>query len=736
MLSPASTLPNSCAKTAAGASHVFFIVRDDNGASDILFQASDTTWQAYNEYGGNSLYVGSAATPPADRAYKVSYNRPFNTRTVANGQDWVFNAEYPMVRWLERNGYDVSYFTGVDSDRFGNELLEHKLFLSVGHDEYWSAAQRANVEAARAAGKHLAFFSGNQIFWKTRWETSIDGSGTPYRTLVSYKETHAGAKIDPEPVWTGTWRDVRPFNPEGPKPENALSGQIFMVNSGSAPLQVPYAEGRMRLWRNTAAAALSPGSPPLESTANVIGYEWDESLDNGARPPGLFHLSNRTVTGVEYLQDNGSTYAIGTALHRLSLYRHSSGALVFGAGTIQWSWGLDGNHDNGSAPADAFIQQATVNLFADMGVQPATLQDGLTPATASTDTVAPTSTIVTPADGATVQAGLITVNGTATDVGGVVGGVEVSVDGGTTWRAASGRESWSYTWTPTGPGSVTLKSRAVDDSGNLEAPGAGIQVTIAPRTCPCSIWEGTGTPAVPDANDDQPIEVGVKFRADVDGYITGLRFYKGGQNTGTHVGHLWDSAGNQLAAATFTGETASGWQQVALDQPVAITAGTPYVASYHSSGGGYAYTEGGLDTAVVNAPLRALANGEDGPNGVYKYGASGFPTSTYNSSNYWVDVVFATTVGPDTTPPTVVALAPAAGASGVSPAASISADFSEPLAAASVSGATFELRDNSNALVPATVTYLAPQRRMQLKPDSALAHSTTYTRASWVAVAA
>ncbi len=351
----------------------------------------------------------------------------------------------------------------------------------------------------------------------------------------------------------------------------------------------------------------------------------------------------------------------------------------------------------------------------------------MTPATASTDTVAPTSTIVTPADGATVQAGLITVNGTATDVGGVVGGVEVSVDGGTTWHAASGRESWSYTWTPTGPGSVTLKSRAVDDSGNLETPGAGIQVTIAPRTCPCSIWEGTGTPAVPDANDDQPIEVGVKFQADVDGYITGLRFYKGGQNTGTHVGHLWDSAGNQLAAATFTGETASGWQQVALDQPVAITAGTPYVASYHSSGGGYAYTERGFDTAVVNAPLRALANGEDGPNGVYKYGASGFPTSTYNSSNYWVDVVFATTVGPDTTPPTVVALAPAAGASGVSPAASISADFSEPLAAASVSGATFELRDNSNVLVPATVTYLAPQRRMQLKPDSALAPSTTYT---------
>ena len=91
----------------AGASHVFFVVRDDDGGSDMLFQTSDTTWQAYNPYGGNSLYVGA----PAGRAYKVSYNRPFTTRGNAP-EDWVFNAEYPMVRFLESNGYDVSYISG------------------------------------------------------------------------------------------------------------------------------------------------------------------------------------------------------------------------------------------------------------------------------------------------------------------------------------------------------------------------------------------------------------------------------------------------------------------------------------------------------------------------------------------------------------------------------------------------------------------------------------------------
>jgi len=162
-----------------GASHIVFVVRDDAGRSDLLFQTSDTTWQAYNQYGGNSLYRGGPATSPA-RAYKVSYNRPLTTRGTDTANS-PFNAEYPMVRWLEANGYDVSYISGIDTDRSGATLvnpLNHRVFLSVGHDEYWSGAQRTNVENARGAGMHLAFFSGNEVFWKTRWEPSIDGSAT------------------------------------------------------------------------------------------------------------------------------------------------------------------------------------------------------------------------------------------------------------------------------------------------------------------------------------------------------------------------------------------------------------------------------------------------------------------------------------------------------------------------------------------------------------------------------
>lgn len=348
----------------SGASHVFFVVRDDASHSDLFFQTSDTTWQAYNTYGGNSLYVGS----PVGRAYKVSYNRPVTTRDNAE-EDFVFNAEYPMVRFLESNGYDVSYTSGVDTDRRGPLLLNHEVFLSVGHDEYWSGAQRTNVEAARSAGVNLAFFSGNEMFWKTRWENSIDGSGAPYRTLVTYKETHANGIIDPQdpPTSTATWRDPRFGSPaDGGRPENAVTGTIFRVNSGTQNLRVPAAEGRNRFWRGTSVASLPTGGSATLGTG-VVGYEWDEDADNGFRPAGLIRLSSTTASGLEILLDHGSTYGVGSATHNLTLYRAPSGALVFGAGTVQWSWGLDSNHDRGSGAVSVPMQQATVNLFADMG---------------------------------------------------------------------------------------------------------------------------------------------------------------------------------------------------------------------------------------------------------------------------------------------------------------------------------------------------------------------------------
>ena len=712
-----------------GASHVVFIVRNDAATAKVAFKTSDTTWQAYNTYGGNSLYTGA----PAGRAYKVSYNRPWSTRGTQYARAWLFGAEYPMVRWLEANGYDLTYVSGIDVERTPLLVRNQRVLLSVGHDEYWSAGQRSSVEAARDAGVHLAFFSGNEMFWKTRWETSIDGSSTPYRTLVSYKETHNDAKIDPSPAWTGTWRDPR-FSPpaDGGRPENQLSGTIFKVNCCSAAIgiQVPAEYANLRLWRNTSVAALQPGEV-AQLAAGTLGYEWDEDPDNGFRPPGQFRLSSTTAGGLSILTDYGSSYANGTATHNLTMHRRANGALVFGAGTIRWSWGLDTNHDpDGATPGyattpDVRMQQATVNLLADMNAQPGSLQSGLVPASASTDAVAPSSTITSPTNGSTV-AGTVTITGTATDAGGgQVAGVEVSIDGGATWHPATGRGTWTYTWTVATSQATVIRSRAVDDSGNLETPGAGVAVSPELQACPCTIWPASALPAVANDSDAGSANLGVRFESEQAGFITGIRFYKGPANTGTHIGALWSNTGTLLASATFTAETASGWQQVDFATPVAIAANTPYVASYLAPVGRYAFDRSYFATnPFIRAPLRALQSGASG-NGVFVYSTGvAFPNSSFQSTNYWVDVVFTTA---DTAPPVITARTPGTAATGVAVTANVTVTFNEAMDAATINATTLELRDSTNAVVSAAVTYDANNRVATLDPGADLVAGATYT---------
>jgi hypothetical protein len=178
-------------------------------------------------------------------------------------------------------------------------------------------------------------------------------------------------------------------------------------------------------------------------------------------------------------------------------------------------------------------------------------------------------------------------------------------------------------------------------------------VVPPPPTCPCTIWLNSATPALASQYDSSSIEIGVKFRTDTDGFITGLRFYKGPANTGTHIGSLWTSSGTSLATVTFVNETATGWQQVALSNPVPITANTIYVASYHANSGGYALDENYFVSGVDAGPLHALATSVSA-NGVYAYRTGiTFPTTIYGASNYWVDVVFNQTASSATSTPTL-----------------------------------------------------------------------------------
>ena len=648
-----------------GESQIFFVVKEDESHAPIVLKTSDATWEAYNAWGGTSLYsCKEAQCPPGEpeaylSATAVSYNRPFDgTLQTDGGFSDPFYAEYQMIRFLEKNGYNMTYVAQPDVADNPSLLLNHKVFISSGHDEYWSAPEREHVEAAREAGVNLAFFSGNEAFWRTRWAPSIDSSKTPDRTLVSYKETHYNAPVDPEEpkVSTSTWRDPR-FGPHAGagEPENSLSGQYFLVNAGTTDIKVPGTFAKLRFWRNTKVADLSPSETlTLSPGTGTLGYEWDTDPDNGFRPAGRISLSSTTTNNAQLFYDYGTQVEEnGLATHSLSLYRAPSGALVFGAGTVQWSWGLENTNawgvsttDPSGNPPDPTMEQATVNLLAEMGAQPSTLQSGLVAATASTDTTAPTAAITSPSAGAALHNGeMVTVSGTAADTGGgVVAAVEVSTDGGKTWHPASGTSSWSYSWNVDGSGQTALKVRATDDSGNIGAPGAATDVQVS---CPCSLL-GALTPAKADAGDGGSIELGVKFRSEIAGSITGIRYFKSAANTGTHTGSLWTAGGELLAEATFSGETASGWQQVKFSQPVPIQANTTYVAGYFAPKGHYADTAWEIDNPPAtganildHAPLHLLPDTPNG-NGLFAYGsAASFPTGTYHADNYWVDVLFS-----------------------------------------------------------------------------------------------
>ncbi|MBD7958560.1 DUF4082 domain-containing protein [Microbacterium sp. Sa4CUA7] len=706
-----------------GASHIIFIVRRDGNTSDVLFQTSDPTWHAYNGYGGSDFYQGA----DNGRAYKVSYNRPFATREGVTSRDFYFSSEYATVRFLERNGYDVSYIAGVDTDRRGGELLNHDVFLSVGHDEYWSGAQRANIEAARDAGVNLQFLTGNEGYWRTRYEPSIDDSRTAHRTLVSYKETWSNAKIDPSQEWTGTWRDPRFATAAqgGHLPENAVTGTMYFANHNDLPVTVTAEQGKLRMWRGTALSEL-PAGAAAELAPHTVGYESNEVLDNGFSPPGLIRLSTTVGQTPQYLSDYGNTVVAGTTEHHTTLYRAAGGALVFSAGSVQWSWGLDETHDGDGAPADVRMQQAQVNLLADMGAQPGSLMAGLVPASPSTDTTPPTTVILTPAAGQQITHGsTVTVTGTAADAAGVVAAVEVSTDGGTSWHAADGTTSWSYTYLQQGNVQAEIRARAVDDSVNFSSVGTRRTIVISGAASSL----GDAVPRVVSADDSQAVELGLRFTPSVDGFVSGVRFFKGPTNTGIHLGRLWSGDGHELGRVEFGDETATGWQTARFDAPVAVTAGTGYVVSYSAPQGGYSFDAAYWPyRARPSVPVGVIPGVGEASPGVFGH-VGQFPAQAWGEANYYVDAIFE--VDPHITV-RVSDRDPSPDLSSVPPTSPVAVTFTGDVQAGSVE---ISIAGPDGDPLGGTVSYDAAQRRALFVADAPLAQSTTYSVSVDAAVA-
>ena len=199
----------------------------------------------------------------------------------------------------------------------------------------------------------------------------------------------------------------------------------------------------------------------------------------------------------------------------------------------------------------------------------------------------------------------------------------------------------AITGTPILPGTFSFTAQVSDWSTPPLTTIKSLSITVIAAPSTVTIWPTSTVPGLVDSGPDRAVQLGVKFRSDVAGTIRGIRFYKGAGNTGTHVASLWSSTGTRLATAIFTNETASGWQEVSFATPVAISANTVYVASYHTTTGHYSINTNYFSAGVDNPPLHALASAGSGRNGVYRYGtSSAFPNLTFKAANYWVDVVF------------------------------------------------------------------------------------------------
>ncbi|MBW4613025.1 MAG: DUF4082 domain-containing protein [Desmonostoc vinosum HA7617-LM4] len=345
-------------KTSGKQSQVWFVVRHDNAKSDVLFQSSFTNHQAYNKYGGYSLYDFNSNN--FTKAWKVSFDRPFSQALDDIQFNNILRWEFNMIRWLESQSYDVLYVTNLDIHSNPLLLRQHKVFLSVGHDEYWSMEERLNVEQARDANPptNLAFFSANTAYWRVRFEESSDGQ--PNRVMVCYKE-----KWDKDPIApTNKFR-----SPQNNQPENALLGVMY-----TGDRNIVYGGYDFVVKKSDDPYYANTGLKNGDKLERLVGFEWDGIVNNGFTPPGLVILAESPVDfdGQDLDVMGQTTYEIAHAVR----YTASSGGKVFSTGSIQWMWGLDsfGVKDPREDPR---AKQIAVNVLADMGAKPLTPSPGV-----------------------------------------------------------------------------------------------------------------------------------------------------------------------------------------------------------------------------------------------------------------------------------------------------------------------------------------------------------------------
>jgi hypothetical protein len=314
--------------------YAIFVVRDDARRGAAVFQASFTTYQAYNRWGGRSAYGGFAP--------EISYDRPF---AEGDGSGQYFRWEHDFIRWAEARGYDLVYVTGLDMDRDPTLLDGQRIFLSVGHDEYWTRASREHLEAALAKGVNAAFLSSNAIYWHVRLEPSRADPARLRRTQVCYKTLSAEDPMVGTPLVTVTFRD-----PQLDWPENAVIGVMYSGWNDVAVPAMPWVVRNAAHW-----VYEGTGVKDGDAIPGIVGYEIDRVSDNGRSPAGLVVLARSP-----YPMADGNTGTQEAAVHV-----RPSGAFVFATGSNDFSWGL-------SRPGvvDARVQRMMENVLGRAGLAP------------------------------------------------------------------------------------------------------------------------------------------------------------------------------------------------------------------------------------------------------------------------------------------------------------------------------------------------------------------------------
>ncbi|HEX2041829.1 MAG TPA: N,N-dimethylformamidase beta subunit family domain-containing protein [Acidimicrobiales bacterium] len=291
------------------AQYVPLTIRDDSSRAPLLVVNAVTTWQAYNTWGGHSLYEGLdgyGGLSGYGRATVVSFDRPYQNDSGAG--DYLGN-ELPMVSFLEKEGFDATYWTDIDLHHRTDRLTAHRALITLGHDEYWTLEMRDGVERARDRGMNIAFFGANALYRAIRLEPSSLG---PYRRQVNYRSTRDPLYgIDNKRV-TVSWREP-PLN----RPESTLVGNYYECNPVEADMVISDPSAWVFAGTNVVAGERIP---------KLVGPEYDRYSPWAPPPPGP----------VQVLAHSPLRCGGKASFSDMTYYSTSSGAGVFATGTNWW----------------------------------------------------------------------------------------------------------------------------------------------------------------------------------------------------------------------------------------------------------------------------------------------------------------------------------------------------------------------------------------------------------------